>query len=61
MDHSFVILEIRKCNDPLLKNEDIECRSSNEIDKWLSNKKINFRVIQNLMNFEEYNKEDTKR
>jgi len=44
--HSYVILDVRKCNDEsIVRNEDIVCRSPEEIDAWLYNKKLSFRII----------------
>jgi len=46
IDHSFVVLEVRKCNDEtIVRDRDIVCRSDSEIDEWLSNKKIGFRFL----------------
>ena len=56
-DHAYVIFEILKCHEDTREEGDPECAEMEDINSWLRTKAVQFRMIDNKIDFnnrEEY-------
>jgi len=54
-DHAYVIFEIHKCSNETRKEGDPECAEMSEINEWLTTKSLQFRMINNKIDFNNLN------